>query len=77
MNKNPFVKFKNGKIVNVEHPTTASFEEAKNYPEKTFSAPKKSGIFYLITLLLVNGGIWTGAFIYLSTAKPKYISEWT
>ncbi|NJM18974.1 MAG: hypothetical protein HC836_03560 [Richelia sp. RM2_1_2] len=77
MNKNPFVKFKNGKIVSVEHPTTASFEETKDYREKSTSGPKISGIFYLITLLLVNGGIWIGAFIYLSTAKPKYVSEWT
>lgn len=77
MNKNPFVKFKNGKIVSVEHPTTTSFEKNQDYPQKSSSARQTSGIFYLITLLLLNAGIWTGALLYLSVTKPKYVSEWT
>jgi uncharacterized protein involved in exopolysaccharide biosynthesis len=76
LNRNPFVKFKNGKIVSVEHPTTASFNETPTHPKKRRVLSKNSGIFYILTLILVNGGIWSGALIYLATAKPKYASEW-
>lgn len=76
MNRNPFVKLKNGKIVSVEHPTTASFNETPANTKKRQVVPKVSGIFYILTLILVNAGIWSGALMYLATAKPKYISEW-
>jgi len=76
LNRNPFVKFKNGKIVSVEHPTTASFNETPAYTKKKSVAPKASGILYIVTLILVNAGIWSGAFMYLATAKSKYVSEW-
>ncbi|MEM9925684.1 MAG: hypothetical protein AAF915_18375 [Cyanobacteria bacterium P01_D01_bin.50] len=75
MNKNPFVKFKNGKIVSVEHVKVASCNENRAYTKKR-SAGQKASPFYLLTLLIVNAGIWTGALIYLNTAKPKYVSEW-
>ena len=76
MNKNPFVKFKNGKIVSVEHSTTASFNQTPYRTKKRRVAPKVSGVFYILTLVLVNAGIWSGALIYLATAKSKYVSEW-
>ncbi len=76
MNRNPFVKFKNGKIVSVEHSTTASFDEAPAYNQKRRVVPKAHGVFYILALVLINGGIWSGAFMYLATAKPKYVSEW-
>lgn len=76
MNRNPFVKFKNGKIVSVEQPTTASFNGGKTYAKKTSSESKVSGVLYFLTLVMVNAGIWAGALIYLATAKPKYVSEW-
>ena len=76
MNRNPFVKFKNGKIVSVEHPTTASFNETPAYTKKKSVAPKTSGALYILALILVNAGIWSGAFMYLATAKPRYVSEW-
>ncbi len=76
MNRNPFVKLKNGKIVSVEHPTTTSFNETPANTKKRQVVPKVSGIFYILTLILVNAGIWSGALMYLATAKPKYISEW-
>ena len=71
MNKNPFIKFKNGKIVSVEHVKTADFNENRAYTKKR-SAGQKVSPFYLLTLLMVNAGIWAGALIYLNTAKPKY-----
>ncbi len=76
MNRNPFVKFKNGKIVSVEHPRTASFNQNGAYTKKRSANKKTSLLFYLLALLMVNGGIWAGAFIYLATAKPNYVSEW-
>ena len=76
MNRNPFVKFKNGKIVSVEHPTTASFNETPASTKKRRVVPKVSAVFYILALILVNGGIWSGAFMYLATAKPRYVSEW-
>lgn len=76
MNKNPFVKLRNGKIVSVEHPTTASFEETQADGKNRSASLKTSGIFYLLTLLLVNSGIWAGALIYLASVKPQYASEW-
>ncbi|MEO0843121.1 MAG: hypothetical protein AAF063_30060, partial [Cyanobacteria bacterium J06643_5] len=68
MNRNPFVKFRNGKIVSVEHPTTASFNETQAYTKNKSVAPKKSGALYILALILVNAGIWSGAFMYLATA---------
>ncbi len=76
MNRNPFVKFKNGKIVSVEQPTTASFNQTPSRTKKRRVAPKVSGVFYILTLVLVNAGIWSGALMYLATAKSKYVSEW-
>ncbi|MEM1394759.1 MAG: hypothetical protein AAF757_16915 [Cyanobacteria bacterium P01_D01_bin.116] len=38
--------------------------------------PKASGVLYILALILVNAGIWSGAFMYLAIAKPKYVSEW-
>lgn len=77
MNKNPFVKFKNGKIVSVEHPTAGSFNETRAYTKNKSVAPNQaSGVFYIVILLLVNAGIWAGALMYLATAKSKYTSEW-
>ncbi|MGB3655313.1 MAG: hypothetical protein WBA41_29470 [Rivularia sp. (in: cyanobacteria)] len=79
MNKKPFVKLKNGKIVSADSGATASFnetDETQAYTKKTSVTSKASGIFYLLTLILVNAGIWSGASIYLATAKPKYVSEW-
>ncbi|MEM6752918.1 MAG: hypothetical protein AAF630_08120 [Cyanobacteria bacterium P01_C01_bin.38] len=38
--------------------------------------PKVHGVFYILALILVNAGIWSGAFMYLATAKSKYVSEW-
>lgn len=76
MNRNPFVKFKNGKIVSVEHPTTAYADETPNRTKKRRVVPLRSGVLYILILLLVNGGIWSGAFMFLATAKPKYVSEW-
>ncbi len=79
MNRNPFVKLKNGKIVSVEHSetdSTAAFNEAPVNEKKRLVVPKTSGVIYLLALILVNAGIWTGAFMYLATAKSKYVSEW-
>ena len=76
MNRNPFVKFKNGKIVSVEHPTTAYADETPADTRKRRAVPKASGVLYILTLILVNAGIWSGAFMYLATAKSKYVSEW-
>ncbi|MEO0685929.1 MAG: hypothetical protein AAFY76_13025, partial [Cyanobacteria bacterium J06649_11] len=67
---------KNGKIVSVEHPTTASFNETPAYSKKRSVAPKAAGVLYIVALILVNAGIWSGAFMYLAIAKPKYVSEW-
>ncbi|AFY58137.1 hypothetical protein Riv7116_5771 [Rivularia sp. PCC 7116] len=76
MNRNPFVKLKNGKIVSVEHSAKAYADETPVNTTKTTVAPKAIGVFYILLLLLVNAGIWSGAFMYLATAKSRYVSEW-
>ncbi len=76
MNKNPFIKFKNGKIVNVEHPTTGSFNQTRSEINERSVSPKASNFIYFLALTLVNAGIWTGALMYLATAKSTYVSEW-
>jgi uncharacterized protein involved in exopolysaccharide biosynthesis len=38
---------------------------------------KRRWKFLLLTLVITNAGIWGAALVYISRAKPKYVSDWS